>query len=341
MTSRHSTRRMGAARLRADARDGRCPAAGISTCRVRRARSLPPAEYLAQELLRDLDGRPGKARWPSAGLSRATRSPPDAPCIRPSRSRARCRRTMWARCSIAADRPTREPSAPARFAVGDRVRAQEHASRHAHAVAALCARTCRHDRARARLLMSSLTAMRTGAGENPQWLYTVRFDGARTMGPERGPDRESLGRCLGALSGAGMSPIAKRPQARGDRDSRASRGTSEGPVFHEPWEAHAFAMTLALHERGLFTWNEWAAALADGNQGGAGRRRSRHRRHLLSPLARRAGEDDREQRRRRPRDAGRAIATPGITPPIARRTASRSSSCLRISRRINRETCAR
>jgi nitrile hydratase accessory protein len=36
-----------------------------------------------------------------------------------------------------------------------------------------------------------------------------------------------------------------------------------GPVFHEPWEAQAFAMALALHERGLFTWTEWAAALAD------------------------------------------------------------------------------
>jgi len=36
-----------------------------------------------------------------------------------------------------------------------------------------------------------------------------------------------------------------------------------GPVFREPWEAHAFAMALALHERGLFTWSEWAAALAE------------------------------------------------------------------------------
>ena len=35
-----------------------------------------------------------------------------------------------------------------------------------------------------------------------------------------------------------------------------------GPVFREPWEAHAFAMAVALHERGLFTWVEWAAALA-------------------------------------------------------------------------------
>ena len=37
---------------------------------------------------------------------------------------------------------------------------------------------------------------------------------------------------------------------------------AEGPVFREPWEAQAFAMAVALHERGLFTWNEWAAALA-------------------------------------------------------------------------------
>ena len=36
----------------------------------------------------------------------------------------------------------------------------------------------------------------------------------------------------------------------------------DGPVFREPWEAQAFAMTLALHRSGLFTWNEWADALA-------------------------------------------------------------------------------
>jgi nitrile hydratase accessory protein len=35
-----------------------------------------------------------------------------------------------------------------------------------------------------------------------------------------------------------------------------------GPVFREPWEAQAFAMALALHERGLFTWPEWAEALS-------------------------------------------------------------------------------
>jgi nitrile hydratase accessory protein len=36
---------------------------------------------------------------------------------------------------------------------------------------------------------------------------------------------------------------------------------AEGPVFKEPWEAQAFAMALALHERGVFTWPEWAQTL--------------------------------------------------------------------------------
>ena len=39
-------------------------------------------------------------------------------------------------------------------------------------------------------------------------------------------------------------------------------GDAESPVFREPWEAQAFAMALTLHERGVFTWGEWADALA-------------------------------------------------------------------------------
>jgi len=48
-------------------------------------------------------------------------------------------------------------------------------------------------------------------------------------------------------------PIAGLPRIPVDHD---------GPVFREPWEAQAFAMTVKLHEAGLFTWNEWAAALS-------------------------------------------------------------------------------
>jgi nitrile hydratase accessory protein len=35
------------------------------------------------------------------------------------------------------------------------------------------------------------------------------------------------------------------------------------PTFNEPWEAQAFALTLALHRRGAFTWGEWAATLGE------------------------------------------------------------------------------
>ena len=36
----------------------------------------------------------------------------------------------------------------------------------------------------------------------------------------------------------------------------------EGPVFKAPWEAQAFGMTLALYDRGAFTWKEWADRLS-------------------------------------------------------------------------------
>jgi nitrile hydratase accessory protein len=54
-------------------------------------------------------------------------------------------------------------------------------------------------------------------------------------------------------------------------DARVARATAavpdiprddEGPVFREPWEAQAFAMALTLYDRGVFTWTEWAGALA-------------------------------------------------------------------------------
>ncbi|MBB2684985.1 nitrile hydratase accessory protein [Rhizobium sophoriradicis] len=39
--------------------------------------------------------------------------------------------------------------------------------------------------------------------------------------------------------------------------------SAEGePVFPEPWAAEAFAMTVHLHEKGLFSWSEWAETLS-------------------------------------------------------------------------------
>src|SRR5258707_15743012 len=54
-------------------------------------------------------------------------------------------------------------------------------------------------------------------------------------------------------------------------DAAAARATDnvpgiprdeDGSVFREPWEAHAFAIALTLHDRGVFTWTERASALA-------------------------------------------------------------------------------
>jgi nitrile hydratase accessory protein len=65
---------------------------------------------------------------------------------------------------------------------------------------------------------------------------------------------------------------------------------SAGPVFHEPWEAQAFAMALALHERGLFTWTEWAATLAQeiksAQAAGDPDRGNTYYRHWLNALER-------------------------------------------------------
>jgi nitrile hydratase accessory protein len=66
------------------------------------------------------------------------------------------------------------------------------------------------------------------------------------------------------------NPILSRADAgRAESGARALiavpglRGSAAGPVFREPWEAQAFAMTLVLETCGAFTWAEWAAALGE------------------------------------------------------------------------------
>ena len=39
------------------------------------------------------------------------------------------------------------------------------------------------------------------------------------------------------------------------------------PVFKEPWEAQAFSLVIALHESGVFSWDEWSDALAQAIRG--------------------------------------------------------------------------
>jgi nitrile hydratase accessory protein len=40
------------------------------------------------------------------------------------------------------------------------------------------------------------------------------------------------------------------------------RSQEGDPVFPEPWTAEVFAMTVHLHQRGVFTWPDWAEALS-------------------------------------------------------------------------------
>ncbi len=56
--------------------------------------------------------------------------------------------------------------------------------------------------------------------------------------------------------------IDRAAAARAAQEVPSIPRDADGPVFREPWEAQAFAMTLALHERGVFNWKEWAAALS-------------------------------------------------------------------------------
>ncbi|HMF66506.1 MAG TPA: nitrile hydratase accessory protein [Phyllobacterium sp.] len=44
--------------------------------------------------------------------------------------------------------------------------------------------------------------------------------------------------------------------------SRGLPASGDAPVFAEPWQAEAFAIVVAVHDRGLFTWEEWAATLS-------------------------------------------------------------------------------
>jgi nitrile hydratase accessory protein len=68
----------------------------------------------------------------------------------------------------------------------------------------------------------------------------------------------------------------------------------DGPVFREPWEAQAFALAVALHRRGFFTWPEWTAALSEqiarARAAGDPDRGDTYYRHWLAALERLVAE---------------------------------------------------
>ena len=99
----------------------------------------------------------------------------------------------------------------------------------------------------------------------------------------------------------------------------------DGPVFREPWEAQAFALAVSLHERGLFTWGEWAATLGEeikkAQAAGDPDTGETYYHHWLAALERIVAE----QRTGRRADTRTALAMPGSVRANARRTVHRSS----------------
>src|ERR1043165_1640612 len=88
-----------------------------------------------------------------------------------------------------------------------------------------------------------------------------------------------------------IDPKAARAAAHALPDLPQGEG---GPVFREPWEAQAFAMALALHERGVFTWPQWAETLAQeikrAQAAGDPDTGETYYRHWLNALERLGGE---------------------------------------------------
>ena len=145
-------------------------------------------------------------------------------------------------------------------------------------------------------------------------------------GATRPTRRSTFDRGVRAVSDAGMSAPPPEILLPLPRDG-------DGPVFREPWEAQSFAMALALYERGIFTWPEWAAMLADEIKRAQAAGDPDAGEHVLSPLAERArahGCRERADRRGRASTLSRRLGPARLT---VRRMARRSCWVPRTSHR--------
>lgn len=73
-----------------------------------------------------------------------------------------------------------------------------------------------------------------------------------------------------------------------DQRQAAPLKVEDGPVFNEPWEAQALALSVKLQEEGHFTASEWANALGAEIKAAQGRGDpddgSTYYRHVLAAL---------------------------------------------------------
>ena len=155
------------------------------------------------------------------------------------------------------DRP---PAFPARFAVGEEVRALN-INPKGHTRLPRYARGKRGRVEKVHGVFVFPDANAHGLGPSPQWLYLRQILGRGTLGPRRRSGPRRVDRRLGELSRRNCRVIPRSAVLEAGDALLPIARESEGPIFNEAWEAEAFAMVVALHEAKLFSWSEWTAAL--------------------------------------------------------------------------------
>ena len=200
-TSRCSTPNGSAARSRSRCAMGKPGEWNIDMSRAARE-NRPPADYLSENYYelwlagagtadgRARPGRARRARRPATCCIRRRRSKVPRCFARGSRRGALPRRADRARAGCAGAIQGRRPRAHAQHRIRRRTRGCRAMCAAMPAWSSSCI-GCH--------VFPDSNAL--GAGENPQWLYTVRFDGTRAVGPSeaRSDVEEYLGRRLGAL----------------------------------------------------------------------------------------------------------------------------------------------
>ena len=142
----------------------------------------------------------------------------------------------------------------------------------------------------------------------------------RIVGPGRRPDAEDLDRRVRALSGAGVMRRRGRGSAPRSAVPEHSAAMPKARCSASPGRRRPSRWRWRCTSAALFTWPEWAATLGDeikrAQAAGDPDTGETYYRHWLARWSasspRRASPTS---------DTLRAIATPGTTPPTARRTA--------------------
>ena len=166
-------------------------------------------------------------------------------------ARALARRRAEGAASRRADRARDQQQS--RVQAGRPVRAKNINPAHPHAAAALCARACRRDRARASAAMFFPTATRKAPAKTRNGSTPCASTAANCGAPDGDPTRDGLGRRLGAVSGAGMidqsrrAPRHARSAEHPARCRRAGvpRAVGGAGLRHDAGTARARAVHLA------------------------------------------------------------------------------------------------